>query len=157
MCCCGKPTINGMVNAYSWDGHTFSTRAPNPPPLLDGDVLLYDEPGRCGGIDAHSHHFRLVKAGGEVALLVRHGGGDEALALGCTGRLALPAFDGLDTNARYWLLHAIYSAHSNGADAAASRRDAFWRKAAAQKRIVVRKVRGRDAVEISVEPEKITA
>ncbi len=87
MCCCGQPTINGTPGAYSWDGKTWSTRQPEPPPLQEGDTLLYDEPGRCGGIDHHSHHFRLVRRqyGGHV-VLVRHGGGDERFGIGCISR-----------------------------------------------------------------------
>ena len=88
MCCCGKPTINGQINAYSWDGKAFMTYEPNPPALEEGDTLLWDEPGRCGGIDAHSHHFRLVKRQwGGLSLLVRHGGGDARLSLQSAAQL----------------------------------------------------------------------
>jgi hypothetical protein len=46
--------------------------------LSEGDELIYDLPGRCGGMDSHCHHLRLVKAQfGGYALLMRHGGGDE--------------------------------------------------------------------------------
>ena len=58
----------------------------------------------------------------------------------------------LDSTGRYWLLNAIYHAHSDarrtGRDAEAAR----WRTAAAERRIKVRKVRGRAAVRVVVEP-----
>lgn len=151
MCCCGKPTINGEPGAYSWDGLSFMTCPVNPPALADGDTLLFDEPGRCGGLDCHAYHFRLVKGAsvGSVALLVRHGGGDERTGLSCVARLALPALDAMDSNGRYWLLHTLYSAHRDGAD----RQDAYWRRAVAERRIKLQKVRGRNAVRVSVEPE----
>jgi hypothetical protein len=91
MCCCGKPSINGQPNAYSWDGKSYSTRAPNAPDLMEGDELIYDLPGRCGGMDSHCHHLRLVKARfGGYALLVRHGGGDERLPFGRDKLMAAP-------------------------------------------------------------------
>jgi uncharacterized protein involved in type VI secretion and phage assembly len=153
MCCCGKPNVNGTPGAYSWDGRTFSTREPSPPPLADGDALLFDEPGRCGGLDAHSHHFRLVKgAYNAVALLVRHGGGVERISLGATFRLFLPSMAALDSNARYWLLHSLYSAQDNAATEARAAEASRWRKAAAEKRIKVRKVRGMNMVRVTIEP-----
>lgn len=154
MCCCGKPTINGELG-YSWDGQSFSTRPVYPPHLAETDELIYDEPGRCGGIDCHSHHFRLVKGryGGHV-ILVQHGGGDERVALGCIGRLMLPSMENLDSNARYWLMHTIYSAHSDAKHAAREARDTIWRQAAADGRIKTRKNRGRGTVKVWIEDPK---
>jgi hypothetical protein len=57
----------------SWDGKNVGTREVDAPALLDGDVLLFDEPGRCGGLDSHCYHYRVVKRAG-LSLLVRHGG-----------------------------------------------------------------------------------
>ncbi len=152
MCCCGKPTINGQPGAYSWNGQTFSTWPVSPPALMDGDSLLWDEPGRCGGIDAHSHHFRLVKGyGGSLAILVQHGGGRERVGLGSAAKLALQGLDTTDSDARFWLLHTLYSAHSDGRERAQEETSAYWRKAAAEKRIKTRKIRG--GVRVSVEPE----
>ena len=151
MCCCGKPTINGQPGAYSWDGQTFSTRQPWAPELMGGDSLLWDEPGRCGGIDAHSHHFRLVKGyGGTLSILVQHGGGRERVNLGSGVRALILHLDTLDSDGRYWLLHTLYSAHCDGADRAREETSAYWRQAAADKRIKTRKVRG--GVRVSVEP-----
>lgn len=139
MCCCGQPNVNGTSGAYSWDGHSFSTRPVNPPDLGETDKLLYDEPGRCGGIDSHSHHFRLVRSGSYRCLLVRHGGGDERMALGCaSGQINL---DALDSDGRYWLFHTLYAARRDAAEWARETTTAHWRKAAAEKRIRTRKVR----------------
>jgi hypothetical protein len=158
MCCCGKPNINGTPSAYSWDGQRWMTYKPNPPDLLDGDTLLYDEPGRCGGIDAHSHHFRLVKAASYGhAILVRHGGGDERIHLGCVGSLLVPSLASLDSNGRYWFMHTVYSTLRDGQrsteDAVALR----WRTAAAEKRIKTQKRRGRNAVRVWIEPAATVA
>lgn len=100
MCCCGKPTINGELG-YRWnqpDGAP-SIYPVNPPTLGDNDVLLFDEPGRCGGLDAHSHHFRVVRYCG-LSLLVRHGGGDERIRISSTPTL-IETLTALDSNARY--------------------------------------------------------
>lgn len=152
MCMCGKPTVNGEVGAYSWDGKSFMTRQPNAPDLVDGDTLIWDEPGRCGGIDAHSHHFRIVKRYGSYQLLVRHGGGDERHEL-CFASKAIP-LDGMTSDERYWTLHTIYSAIRGASEAAANKEASEWRQAAAEKRIKTRKRPGRDLVKVWIEPKR---
>jgi hypothetical protein len=154
MCCCGKPTINGTPNAYSWDGRHFMTRTPNAPALLDGETLVYDEPGRCGGIDAHSHHFRLVRDRYAIghSIRVRHGGGEECIGLGCTAEQFIPNLAALDSNARFWWMYLLYSAHQDGARHAERATDHKWRLAAAEKRIRTRKMPGRGMVKVWIEP-----
>ena len=154
MCMCGKPTINGQPNAYSWDGKQFSTRHPFPPAVPDGDELLFDEPGRCGGIDAHSHHFRLVKAQyGGFGLLVRHGGGEETVNLGyAVVRQLIPAMREMDSTTRFWLLHTLYTTARDAGELAAGRMEHRWRVAAAEKRIRTRKRRGQNLVEVGIVP-----
>jgi hypothetical protein len=154
MCCCGKPNVNGTVGAYSWDGRTFSTRKPSPPDLQDGDTLVYDEPGRCGGLDCHSHHFRLVKGTYGHAIIVRHGGGDERIGVGCTARLFLPSLESLDSNGRYWFMHAMYSMHESAAESATAKTAQRWSNAAATGRIKTRKMRGSSMVKVWIEPPK---
>lgn len=152
MCCCGQPNVNGTPNAYSWDGKSRSTRQPMPPALRDGDNLLYDEPGRCGGLDCHSHHFRLVKCNGSHDVLVRHGGGEERFSLGVIGRLLVPSFERLDSNGRFWLMHTMYSTRSDTRREAESAVEHRWRTAAAEKRIRTRKLRGAPRVKVWIEP-----
>lgn len=152
MCMCGKPTLNGEPG-YSWDGQRFSTRPPAPPPLQDGDELLWDEPGRCGGLDCHSHHFRLVKGRYGYAVLVQHGGGDERVGLGVVARLLVPSLGALDSNGRFWLFHSLYSTHRDAQADATQERNAHWRKAAAEKRIKTRKVR--EGVKVWIEPAAV--
>jgi hypothetical protein len=155
MCCCGKPNVNGTPGAYSWDGKSFSTRQPCPPDLMEGDELLYDEPGRCGGLDCHSHHFTLVKCTryGTYDVVVRHGGGDERFSLGVTGRLLVPSFASLDSNGRYWLMHTLYSSRNEVQRATEGTEALRWRTAAAEKRIKTRKLRGRGLVKVWIEPK----
>jgi hypothetical protein len=152
MCCCGKPNVNGTPNAYSWDGKNWSTRQPCPPDLREDDELLYDEPGRCGGLDCHAHHFRLVKRRGYYAVLVRHGGGDVRFDLGCVGRLLVPPIAALDSDGRYWLMHTLYSAREDAQRATEDAVALRWRTAAVEKRIRTKKLRGRNAVKVWIEP-----
>src|ERR1700721_24187 len=152
MCCCGKPTVNGEVGAYSWDGKSHMTRQPSPPALRDGDELIYDEPGRCGGIDAPSHHFRLVKCYAAYDVLTQHGGGEDRFSLGCVGRLLVPSLDALDSNGRFWLMHTLYSAREDTQRATEKTVAHKWRLAAVEKRIKTRKLRGRGAVRVWIEP-----
>lgn len=151
MCCCGTPNINGQPG-YRWQPNDPpSIRPVHPPALEEGDQLLYDEPGRCGGTDCHSHHYRLVKRSGSYELLVQHGGGLERIRTHlhskCVG--LLDGLAAMDTNIRYWMLHAIYYAHSDGDQKARDRTNTFWRKAAAENRIKTRKVK--DGVKVWVE------
>ena len=108
MCNCGKPTINGQVGEYRWNNDTPSTYPINPPPLQDGDDLVYDEPGRCGnGRDSHSYHFRVVRKYGMFHLLVRHGGGDRRICLWSEPGIA--SLEKMGSDERYWMLCLIYS------------------------------------------------
>lgn len=161
MCCCEKPNVNGQPG-YSWDGKSAGVHPANPPALKEGDTLVYDEPGRCGGLDCHSHHFRVVKGehGSRHYLLVRHGGGDERIELvsswgclvGAMGRAEVDHLAPLDSNGRYWLLHTIYSVHRDAARTARQRTAAEWMQAAATKRIKTRKTRGYHSVRVWIEP-----
>ena len=154
MCCCGKPTINGEPG-YSWDGKTSSVRRVDPPELKDGDELLYDEPGRCGVLDSHSHHIRLVKGRHRnYALLVRNGSGDHRISLGCVFTVAMKsdALGTMDSNARYWFLLSIHNEARAAASDAVDKESAKWRQAAADKRIKTRKLRGRNDIKVWIEP-----
>jgi hypothetical protein len=150
MCCCGKPTINGEHGYRSQPDGLPSIYSVRPPNLGDHDTLLHDEPGRCGGIDCHSHHFRVVRRFDLFLLLVRHGGGDEELLLSCPESLQATLAT-LDTNARYWVLHAIYCAHAEGERDAKDATDDKWCRAAAERRIKTRKQRGSGTVKVWIE------
>lgn len=150
MCCCGKPVVNGELG-YKWQPNdTPMVRQPHMPEMQSGDVLLYDEPGRCGGVDSHHMDCRLVDNCG-LYLLVRHGGGEERIHVSSTRSALKAAFEAMDSNARYWVFAAIQGAHSDGADEAQKKESTRWRTAAAQKRIKTQKQRGRDAVKVWIE------
>jgi hypothetical protein len=148
MCCCGKPVVNGEPG-YSWDGKSFGIRPVNPPDINDAEALLYDEPGRCGGLDSHCHHYRVVQSVGRLWLLVRHGAGDQRIMLSGPIKDALAS---LDSNNLYWLLNALYHAQSAAARRAQQAELLRWQTAAAQKRIKVRKIRGTDHAKVTIEP-----
>jgi hypothetical protein len=57
----------------------------------------------------------------------------------------------LDSNGRYWLLNALYHAQADARHAGREAVDALWRRAAAEKRITVRKQRGREAFTVHIE------
>ncbi len=155
MCCCERPTINGEIG-FRWNN---PNAAPgiypvNPPAIIDGETILYDEPGRCGGLDSHSHHYRVVQSGsGSLTLLVRHGGGDDRIPyLSCSKTLLAPLAT-LDSNGRYWILNAIYHAQRSAAARAQETEVAKWRKAAANKQIRTRKQRGSAFVKVWIDAE----
>jgi hypothetical protein len=152
MCCCAKPNINGEVG-YQWQPNDPpSVRPAYPPELGERDTLIYDEPGRCGGLDCHCHHYRLVRNYGTVFLLVQHGGGKESLRLSTTKSL-LELLAQSDSNGRYWIFHTVYHAASDAERAAKESTSARWRQAAAEKRIKTRKARGGSSVKVWIEPK----
>lgn len=158
MCCCAKPNKNGEPG-YSWDGKTVGTRPANGPDVLGGDTILWDEPGRCrpqiggsGGVDYHSHHFRVVGyRHGADALLVRHGGGDEVIELCRLDRV--PELLALlpDSDARFLFLHTLYSAHSEAASAARESEAHRWRAAIADGRARKRRYPKRGTTKVWIE------
>jgi len=156
MCCCGKPTVNGQPG-YKWQPQDPPRVRPvDPPTLRVDDTILYDEPGRCGGLDSHCHHYRLVDHFGRIMLVVKHGGGVERFRVSATEAL-LQTLASVDTHARYWFLNAIYHAHNDGERKAGLATEARWRRAAAEKRIRTRKQRGRDVVQVWIEPKPTRA
>lgn len=124
----------------------------NPPSLPDGAALLFDEPGRCGGLDSHCHHYRVIGASRGLShpcLLVRHGGGEEEIRLS-NGAAVVRALAMLDSNGRYWVLNALYHAQNDARRAGQDAEAIRWRQAAAEHRIKVRKVRGQAAVRVEL-------
>lgn len=162
MCNCAKANVNGE-HGYSWNDDRVGVYPVNPPALAEGDVLIHDEPGRCGGpnnpprgkgTDSHCHHFRLVTRNGEEYLLVRHGGGDEAFRIGGRGYrqgLAAVLKSLTDSNARYWAFQALYSLIKEERHEARSAERTRWHTAACQKRIKLRRKQGTIRAEI-IEP-----
>ena len=163
MCMCGKPVKNGEPG-YSWDGKGAGVYPVSAPTLLESETLLFDEPGRCspkingaGGTDYHSHHYRIVGARhGEFRLLVRHGGGDERIDLGWgSRRLADFAAMMPDSDGRYLFMNMLYNVRNDAIDVARNDENEKWRQAAVEKSIKTRKMPGRDAVKVWIEPAKI--
>lgn len=154
MCCCDKPNVNGEPGAYSWDGKTFMTRPPNQPTLAEGDVLIYDLPGRCGGMDSHCHGLRMVKDYGNYALLVRHGGGEQRHDLG-RDKLMVSALESMDDNARYWFLIRFHHVTDKAVRDAVERANGYWEKAVLEKRVKVSKRRGHAPRVRVVEPGEL--
>ncbi len=138
MCCCGKSTINGQPDAYSWDGKVFFTRQLDPPELTEEQALIYDGPGRCGATDSHSFHYRLVKSYSVYELLVQHGGGRESIRLSWS-EVMINLFNSLDENSKYWLLNSIYhTVHREVQQAKVTTRNE-WSNAFVEKRIKKKK------------------
>ena len=158
MCCCGKPVKNGEPG-YNWTGANDGAGVYplSAPAVEERDTILFDEPGRCspqvngkGQTDYHSYHFRMVDSGhGHYWLLVRHGGGQERFDMGYSfTRLAEVLALLPDSDARYLMLMALYSARRDGDKAGCSRTQDYWHSAASEKRIKTRKMPGRDAVKV---------
>lgn len=99
------------------------------PELLEGDVIMYDEPGRIiyrpkelaryegEATDYRSHWYRLIKPRfGPWTLLVKHGGGTERVELGYDYNNFPAIFDPLTSDARYLLMNQLMLTHRAGQD-----------------------------------------
>jgi hypothetical protein len=157
MCCCGKPTINGEPG-YHWNSPNDNAGIypVNPPDLSDGEVLLYDEPGRCGGCDSHAFHYRVTKLHGSLYLLVRHGAGDERIRLSLYNQ-QVEVLSGLDSNARYWILNAIFHAQSSARREGEEKQAARYRQAFVDGRLKKRKNRGGTAYKVWIDTKVMEA
>jgi len=155
-----KPTLNSETN-YGGDGTGAGWRAPA---IREGETIVYDEEGRCspqvngkGGIDFHSHHFRVFKSGGSsYRFAVKHGGGEESFTDYNTTRM-VDIMAGMDSDSRFLTLHALFDQRGQGESMGRNENEAKWRLAAADKRIKTRKMPGRDSVKVWIEPKRIEA
>ena len=106
-------------------------------------------------MDGHSRHYQVVRRFSSLWLLVRHDGGDEGFRLSQVGFDAiLGALSGMD---RYWLLHAVFHAWSDGERTGREGANRRWREAAAQKRIKTRKLPSQGIVKVWIEPAGLSA
>jgi len=145
-----------MSGNENWGAEEW--RQPVP---AEGDTVLFAEHGRIlpgsgdgsiigRGVDCRSHSFKLVRPryGRGVDLLVRHGGGDERFEVDHSGRI-VAAFEPLDSDARYWLLHTLHNLHRRAADDARTRTANRYAQAFAEGRLKKRRRNGRVFVEIA--------
>jgi hypothetical protein len=153
MCCCPKPDINGEPG-FLWNNPQGAPGVypVNPPDIPENETLLYDEPGRCGGVDSHSHHYRVTKYMGSVKLYVRHGAGDDHLGISLWNQ-QVEILELLDSNSRYWVLNAIHHAYRDGERKGENESHQMRQRAAAEKRIKTRKVRG--GVKVWINPLQV--
>lgn len=154
MCSCNQPNVNGQPG-YSWDGTTISTHPICTPELGEHDVVLFDEPGRCGGIDSHCHHHTLVKCFGSVWLLTCNGTGTHRTKLKAWTKELEALLTTADSNTRYWLLNSFYHTSSDLARESAQKTRDEWAAAFVQKRIVKQKRNHRYSVWIE-QPTPVT-
>lgn len=150
MCCCIQPNVNGTPNVYRWNPtDTPMTRKPSPPTIGEQDTIIFDEPGRCGGVDVHHQHHTLVMRGEySTFLLTRNGLGDHGFRV---DKRIVPLLTVMNSNERFRFFEALYDAHSEGEKKATASVNKMWREAAAEKRIKVRKVRGKDAIGVHIQ------
>ena len=157
MCCCVEPNINGQPG-YRWNSDgTFGIHPVNPPhvEVEEEDKIIFDEPGRCGDIDSHSYHYRLVLSEGRgISLLVRHGGGEERISSLSNEYALLDALNKLDTNGRYWVINTLYHTHKDAMEQATNKECYRWQTAAAEKRIKTRKCPALKQVKVWIEEKK---
>lgn len=150
--------MNGAAIAHEQRTSTWQTEPNRAPALQEHDELIYDEHGRIvywteerkpgEGVDSRSHWFRIVRQYGRHYLLVRHGAGDERIGMYTWGNFR-DMIEPLSSDARYSLMHHLYSMHKDAERQAQAVVHNTYRTAFAQGRLKKRKVR--DGVKVWIE------
>ena len=126
-------------------------------PELDGsELLVYNVPGpvirgQNHDVTYESYNLSLVSHYSTYLLLVRHGGGQERIELGTTGRYLKDILPKLPEVEAFSVLFTIYKAYSKGKMVAASETESKYRLAFAEGRLKKRKIRGQDRCKIWIE------
>lgn len=136
------------------DSRTIFDDAWRAPIVPEGSEIIFDEPGRiANNIDFSSHYFRCTRSGhyGPLVLHVKHGGGEESVKLGYghTGTEATLA--ALDSDARYLMLHQLYSVARDARTAATERTSYAYKVAFAEGRLKKRKLPRQNQTKVWVE------
>ena len=126
------------------------------PKISSGDVLLIEQYGRSiNNIDHRSHCFRVVTdkiSQLSVALLVRHGGGDERIFLGYS--IAKTAIEGLlllPEDSQYLALSLMYEIHKTAKAQASAMTAHEYKKAFADGKLKKRKLPKQNLVKVWIE------
>lgn len=133
---------------------TTAEEAWRAPTVPEGEPIVFDEPGRIvGRVDYRSHHYRLAGDALGYTLFVRHGGGDESMKLPLF-KNGVELLRGMDSDARYLMLNALYRAHRDGMEIGRSETAREFRQAFADGRLKKRKVRGQANVKVWILPAR---
>jgi len=135
----------------AFDNYSYREREWRAPAVPEGATIIFDEPGRVlDNVCYRSHYFRVFKEahGLFYHLTVQHGAGTESWRLGYNKRV-LAGLAQLDSDTRYLMLHTIMDSHQESETRTKEKVSAFWRQAAAEKRIKTRKVK--DGVKVWIE------
>jgi hypothetical protein len=128
------------------------------PSLPDGEVVVFDEPGRVlpdartgGGTCCRSHHFVVSTAatGGMPMLRVRHGGGQRCWPLSWDPRL-IEALAALDSDQRFRMLWTLAAAHEESYRKGAAESAERYEAAFVQGRLRKRKIRGTGRYRVTI-------
>lgn len=154
--------MNAEAIAHEQRTSTWQNDPNRAPALLEGDQIMYDEPGRIiyrtaekkpgDGTDYRSHWYRLIKPRfGPWTLLVRHGGGDERVELGYDYNNFPAIFDPLTPDARYLLMNQLMLTHRAGHDNGRAQTTQRYKEAFVEGRLRKRKYPKLNAYKVWIE------
>jgi hypothetical protein len=141
----------------TYDHQTEAWRAPKVP---DDERVIFSEPGRVldlksegGNYDvcyrAFSYTVTVGKYDHPYTLRSRSGLGDRTQRIPKEAAKLLAV---LDSDARFFLCHALREAYDDGAKAEGARVDLQYRQAFVDGRLKKRKLRGQDRAKVWIEP-----
>ena len=132
---------------------TEAWRAPTP---KDDEDVIFSEHGRIINNVCHrSFWFMLVKGKYHVALLVKHGGGQERIDLHHYHDENLRALSVLSSDDRFMVFSTMLAIKHDAEREAEDSTSARYRQAFAENRLHKRKNRGSNTVKIWIEPKGV--
>jgi len=137
----------------------YETEAWRAPTVGESETILASEHGRIThNIDYRSHWFILTRAEmGRYYLLVKHGGGEERIALPSVNfKITANMIASLDSDVRYLMLHHLYGIHRDARRAAEDKTAGEYRLAFAEGRLKKRKLPKR-GIKVWTEPKIASA
>lgn len=135
------------------------------PAVPEGDTVIFREPGRVLDLKSEGGNYNVCfrsfayavtngKHGHQSILRVRSGLGDRSQAI---AKEAVKALESMDSDARFFLCHAMREAFDEGAKAEGARVARQYQQAFVDGRLKKRKVRGQDSAKVWIEPAKVSA
>lgn len=132
------------------------------PTVPADEAVVFEEPGRVlkregerNGVCCRSHYFVVTKPSyGQPQLRVKHGGGEQALALGYDQHV-LEGLERLTSDERFRFFWLLLDTHREGYTRGSGKVSAEYEAAFLEGRLRKRKKRGTNAVRVEIKPRPL--
>ena len=129
----------------------YETEAWRSPSEDKDETVLFSEHGRILHNTCYrAYWFKIVRGGhfGKSYLIVKHGGGQERIALGYRFELLQPAFEAMDSDTRFLMMFEIFTVQGEQAREAAAQQAHYYQRAFLEGRLKKRRKNNRIRCEV---------